>query len=67
MGTPFQSYHREFRAYRDFMAAVPTSMRHLPVYITETDQIEPWTDRNQAGFSRPTAKSMSGIGRPAAN
>ncbi len=48
MESPFQSHHREFRAYRDFMAAVPTSMRHLPAYITETDQIEPWIDRNQA-------------------
>ncbi len=47
MGTPFQMRHREFRTYRDFMAAVPTSMRHLPAYITETDQIEPWVDRNQ--------------------
>lgn len=30
--------HYHFRSYRDFMSAVPDSMRHLPVYITETNQ-----------------------------
>ncbi len=44
LGPPYQSYHQEFRAYTDFMAAVPAAMRHLPVYITETDQSEPWLD-----------------------
>ncbi len=43
---PFQNYHREFRAYRDFMAAIPASMRYLAVYITETDQTVPWIDAN---------------------
>ncbi len=41
---PFQQYHREFRVYRDFMAAVPTNMRHLPAFITECDQTTPWLD-----------------------
>lgn len=43
---PFQQHHREFRVYRDFMAAVPREMRHLPVFITETDQSTPWLDDN---------------------
>ncbi len=30
--------HFNFRAYRDFMAAIPLRLRHLPVYITETNQ-----------------------------
>lgn len=30
--------HYHFRAYQDFMHAIPDSMRHLPVYITETNQ-----------------------------
>lgn len=30
--------HYHFRAYQDFMNAVPGAMRHLPVYITETNQ-----------------------------
>ncbi len=46
LGPPFQQRHREFRAYRDFLEAVPASMRHLPVYITETDQTTPWLDEN---------------------
>lgn len=46
LGPPFQAYHSEFRAYIDFMAAVPAAMRTLPVLITETDQGEPWLDVN---------------------
>lgn len=30
--------HFHFRAYRDFMEAIPASLRHLPVFITETNQ-----------------------------
>lgn len=30
--------HFHFRAYQDFMHAIPASMRHLPVFITETNQ-----------------------------
>jgi hypothetical protein len=37
---PNRHYH--FRAYQDFMHAVPANMRHLPVYITEADQDDPW-------------------------
>ena len=38
-------YH--FRTYRDFMAAIPTAMRSLPVYVTETDQgDQPWENAN---------------------
>lgn len=47
LSPPFQNYHQEFRAYIDFMHAVPPTMRHLPVYITETDQSEPWSDQNR--------------------
>ena len=46
LGPPFQNYHRHFRAYIDFMAAVPTNMRHLAAYITETDQVQPWHNLN---------------------
>ncbi|MCD6290925.1 MAG: N-acetylmuramoyl-L-alanine amidase, partial [Anaerolineae bacterium] len=46
MGPPFQNRYYNFYAYRDFMNAIPASMRHLPVYITETDQNEPWADVN---------------------
>lgn len=46
MNPPFENRHFEFRAYRDFMEAIPANMRHLPVYITETDQDVPWLDQN---------------------
>ncbi|MFI0607109.1 MAG: hypothetical protein ACH37Z_04340 [Anaerolineae bacterium] len=46
MGAPYQRYHYQFRAYRDFMAAVPEPMRGLPVYITEADEDVPWLDAN---------------------
>ncbi|MCB0200458.1 MAG: hypothetical protein KDI03_10350, partial [Anaerolineae bacterium] len=46
MNPPFQKYQFNFRTYRDFMNAVPSNMRHLPVYITETDQDQPWENRN---------------------
>jgi len=46
MQPPFHNYHYEFRAYRDFMVAIPPDMRDLPVYITETDQDKPWLNQN---------------------
>lgn len=46
MDAPFQERRYQFRAYRDFMQAVPPSMRYLPAYITETGQIEEWADVN---------------------
>ncbi len=43
----FSQYNWDFRAYQDFMHAIPNDMCHLPVYITETDQgDEPWRDEN---------------------
>lgn len=46
MGAPFERYHYHFRAYRDFMDAIPEKLRNRPVYITETDPIEPWRNEN---------------------
>ncbi|MBV7329072.1 N-acetylmuramoyl-L-alanine amidase [Chloroflexi bacterium TSY] len=54
--SPFQNYHQEFRAYIDFMLAVPPSMRHLPVYITETDQSGPWSDENSGWVQKAYAE-----------
>ena len=51
----FPNYSCHFQAYRDFMQAIPVNMRHLPVYITETDQGRPWENANrgwvQAAFA----------------
>jgi hypothetical protein len=46
MNPPFQNRHYEFRTYQDFMNAVPRDMRHLPAYITETDQDVAWYNAN---------------------
>lgn len=46
MAPPFENRYYNFYVYRDFMGAIPANMRHLPVYITETDQNDPWADVN---------------------
>ena len=53
---PFQGYHEEFRVFTDFMAAVPAAMKHLPGYITEIDQTQPWADRNEGWVQRAYAE-----------
>jgi len=52
MSPPFQRRHYDFRTYRDFMYAIPKSMRKLPVYITETDQDVPWRDEDTGWVQR---------------
>ena len=44
MGAPFEHRRSMFRTYIDYMEAIPSHLRHLPVYITETDQNQPWRD-----------------------
>lgn len=46
MDAPYDAYYNGFRAYRDILAVIPQGWRTLPVYITETDQLEPWADKN---------------------
>lgn len=46
MNPPFQNRQYNFRAYQDFMNGIPRSMRHLPVYLTETDQDDTWRNEN---------------------
>lgn len=46
MNPPYHDRHYHFRAYRDFMHAIPQGMHHLPVYITETNQNGPWSNVN---------------------
>ena len=63
---PFQAYHTEFRAYTDFMAAVPELMRTLPVYITEADQSEPWLDVNN-GWVQAAYEEIDGWNKQPSN
>jgi N-acetyl-anhydromuramyl-L-alanine amidase AmpD len=50
LGAPFPNRHFHFRAYRDFLGAVPAALRMRPVFITETQAADPtwWQDRNIA-------------------
>jgi hypothetical protein len=42
MGAPYQMYYNSFKAYQDWMDAIPARLRDVPVYVTETNQIAPW-------------------------
>lgn len=55
VGDPrYSNYYWHFKAFEDFMAALPENMRHLPVYITETNQgDDPWRNEN-TGWVRET-------------
>lgn len=46
MGAPFNNRHFNFRAYRDFLNALPNAFRTLPVFITETSPYAGWKDSN---------------------
>jgi len=46
MNSPYEDRHFHFRAYQDFMACIPVDLRHVPIYITETDQDVEWADVN---------------------
>ena len=42
----FPQYRTHFRCYQDFMNATPRHLRHVPVYITESNRNSPWDDVN---------------------
>lgn len=46
MDPPFDHRRKMFRTYIDFMEAIPQSLRHLPVYITEANQNIAWVNEN---------------------
>lgn len=47
MDPPYDDRLYHFRAYQDFMARIPAELRHVPVYITETDQDDEWENVNR--------------------
>ena len=47
MDPPYHHRRKMFRTYIDFMEAIPASHRHLPVYLTETNQNGSWEDLNR--------------------
>lgn len=66
MNHPFGSYHWHFRAYRDFMKAIPLGLRDRPVYITETDQYGAWRAQN-SGWVRNAYQEIDDWNRVQAN
>lgn len=46
MNPPYQSRFYNFRAFEDFMRRIPLKYKHVPVYITETNQYDPWLNQN---------------------
>lgn len=42
MDAPFQNRHYNFRTYQDYCNAIPDSLAHLPIYITEANGNSPW-------------------------
>jgi hypothetical protein len=46
MDWPYGDCHFHFRNYRDFLRAIPQELRHLPIYITETNQYDRWVNVN---------------------
>lgn len=46
MGWPYQDIAFHFRVYRNFMWRIPSNMRHLPVWITESNEF-----RDQDGYN----------------
>lgn len=43
---PLTWQYYNFYAYRTFMDLIPGRWREAPVFITETDQVEPWANTN---------------------
>ncbi len=66
MNPPYQTRRFHFRAYRDYLNAHPTWARSLPVYITETDQNDPWADAN-SGWVRNAYREINSWNMTAGN
>lgn len=54
-GAPFQAWHWQFRAYRDFLDVVPVALRKLPVLITEAQHL-PWENRDVSWIQKAYAE-----------
>lgn len=46
MRPPLTGQHSGFRTYRDALGVVPSSLKRLPAFITETNPIDGWPDQN---------------------
>jgi hypothetical protein len=56
MSPPGEAYYWQFRVYRDLLEPVPEG---IPIYITETDQADPWADVN-SGWVKNAYQEVDG-------
>lgn len=66
MNPPFTNRHFNFRAYRDFLNALPERFKTLPVFITETNPVAGWRDTN-IGWVRAVYREIDAWNAVAAN
>lgn len=65
-GDGFDNRHWHFRAYRDFLAAVPPTMRKVPVFITAARPLDPgWTNANRGWIQAACAEINTWNNNPA--
>ena len=64
MGAPFQNRNKHFRTYRDFIGVIPSALRTLPIFITETQAADPdwWQNRNIGWIQAAKKERKSTIG-----
>ncbi len=64
MDAPFSHRRKMFRSYVDLMEAIPISLRHLPVYMTEVDQNDEWVNVNRGWIQEAYAEINRWNGDP---
>lgn len=64
MDVPYENRLYHFRAYLDFLALIPTRLHDRHVYITETNQDQPWENVN-SGWVKEAYKEIDGWNRSA--
>ncbi len=68
MDPPFDKYRSEFRAYRDYLAVIPTALKTVPVLITETQAANPdWWQNTNTGWIQAAYKEINDWNAVAAN
>ncbi|MFO7695793.1 MAG: LysM domain-containing protein [Anaerolineae bacterium] len=64
MAAPYHNRRSMFRTYIDYMEAIPAALRHLPVYLTETNQNIAWEDVNRGWIREAYAEINRWNGDP---
>ncbi len=68
MSVPFSNHHYHFRAYRDFLVAVPASLKNVPVLIPETQAADPdWWQNQNVGWIQAAFKEINDWNAQTAN